>query len=1055
MNKNCFEKLRAISLLVLILHFGFFAQAQPVSSSFSNTNWRFVNPKLFGFTVADIDFFDNNRGVAVGIGNGTIAYTSDGGATWRYAAFSYTSAAGALASTAFQDVHFVSANVVYAVGSNGCMAKSTDGGANWSFVRTPLYANAKSINSVWFVNENKGYIGGQNNNTADQAPKLYFTNDGGATWDSLSAPVGGKTVVGLVNNVNSAPLTWDVTAKGKEIQRIIFVNENVGYVSGSGLGTYESIPNATSTTTCALTTTTTGSHHASLFWKFSNGSLTDYSISKERLGYNGIYNAAPNCTYKYASNSVHTQTIRAIHIVNDTTVLLFSNSNNIIIKVSTGPNSFTPNINVPGLNEIGKYQLLNAPTPPMNNSSSLGASIPAVNPAFQFSGPWGIVKASNGKLFVPVNSPTIGPENRLMTSVDTGKTWIQERWLPTGRNYSNFGGTAIDLLPSGRIIIAGQSGVIGDSIPGGQWKSNYSMPVTGTFNKMDFADCANGLAAGSAFIARTADGGKNWTEIIRSDFANLNISINSGVYAPGNPAKAYFATSVGTVYRSTDFTATTPTLDPVLANAGYQMWDVAAAGNDSVWACGYNSSTSTAQGSYVFRSVNSGNSWTTVNVFPTNPSATNYLLRHIEFPTRLVGYVSGTRDTVWKTTDGGVTWSKVPLPTPGVTPQITYTDMFALDANTVFLVGNGFPRRVIFRTTDGGSTWQDITGNAATIFPSNFNSVRFHDLNNGYVGGPGGGMLITNNGGASWRLEIAPSYVGPLSNNNIAISFAPTKVPAGTAFANRKLYVAGAFTKDIFEYGDTTKLYVSSSELMVSSCNNVSNGTVTVTATGGIAPYTYSIDGGAFQSSGTFNAISAGNHNITVKDAACGNITKTIIVPVRPAPTVSAGADVTIVEGDDATLAGTSSGTPATITWTPTASILSGATTFSPTVKPGTSTTYLMTVIDANGCTSTDNATVTVLPWCLKVMDAFTPNGDGMNDKWIVTNNGGQCATNVYVKVFNRYGNEVYVNNNYQNNWDGTYNGKPIPDGTYYYAITYKLFNGKTVLLRGDVTILR
>lgn len=1053
MNKNCFRKFQTIFLLVLLLHFSVMAQGQAVSSSFSTTNWRFVNPKLFGFTVADIDFFDNNRGVAVGMGNGTIAYTSDGGAAWRYAAFSYTSPAGSLTSTAFQDVHFVSANVVYAVGSNGCMVKSTDGGANWSFVRTPLYANSKNINTVWFINENKGYIGGQANNTPDQTPKLYFTNDGGASWDSMAAPIGGKTRVGLVNNVNSAPLTWDVTAKGKEINRIIFANENTGYISGSGLGTYESIPNATSTTTCAVTTITTGSHHASLFWKFSNGVLYDYSISKERLGYNGIYNAAPNCTYKYASNSVHTQAYRSMHIVNDTTVLLFSNSNNIIIKVSTGPGSFTTNINTGGT-EPGKYTLLNAPTPPLNNSSSLGASIPAT-PTYSLSSPFGVAKAANGKLFVPVASPLMFPANRMLTSVDTGKTWIEEQWLPAGRNYSSFGGTAIDLLPSGRLIIAGQSGVIADSIPGGRWRSDYSMPVTGTFNKMDFADCANGLAAGGGYIARTADGGKNWTEIVRSDFINLNISINSGAYAPGNPAKAYFATSVGTVYRTSDFTAASPTLDPVLANTGYQMWDVAAAGNDSVWACGYNSSVSTAQVSYVFRSVNGGNTWSTVNPFPVNPSATNYLIRQIEFPTRLVGYVCGTRDTVWKTSDGGVTWNKLPLPTPGVTPQITYTDMFALDANTVFLVGNGFPRRVIFRTTDGGSTWQDITGNAATIFPSNFNSVRFHDANNGYVGGPGGGLLITNNGGTTWRLEIAPTYVGPLSNNNIAISFAPKTVPAGTPFANRKLYVAGAFTKDIFEYGDTTKLYVSSSELMVSSCNNVANGTVTVTANGGVSPYTYSIDGGTFQSSGTFNAISAGSHNITVRDAACGNITKSITVPVRPAPTVNAGADVTIVEGDDVMLAGISSGTPATIAWTPTAGVLSGAATFTPRVKPATSTTYLMTVIDANGCTSADNTTVTVLPWCLKVMDAFTPNGDGMNDKWVVTNNGGMCATNVYVKVFNRYGNEVYVNNNYQNNWDGTYNGKPIPDGTYYYAITYKLFNGKTVLLRGDVTILR
>ena len=138
----------------------------------------------------------------------------------------------------------------------------------------------------------------------------------------------------------------------------------------------------------------------------------------------------------------------------------------------------------------------------------------------------------------------------------------------------------------------------------------------------------------------------------------------------------------------------------------------------------------------------------------------------------MVGYVSGTRDTVWKTTDGGVTWNKLPLPTPGVTPQITYTDMFALDVNTVFLVGNGFPRKAVFKTTDGGNTWQDITGNILAILPvSNLNSVVFHDANNGYIGA-NGAILVTNNGGATWRLDVQPS-----GQNNVTMRFAPKTVP--------------------------------------------------------------------------------------------------------------------------------------------------------------------------------------------------------------------------------------------------------------------------------------
>jgi gliding motility-associated-like protein len=87
-------------------------------------------------------------------------------------------------------------------------------------------------------------------------------------------------------------------------------------------------------------------------------------------------------------------------------------------------------------------------------------------------------------------------------------------------------------------------------------------------------------------------------------------------------------------------------------------------------------------------------------------------------------------------------------------------------------------------------------------------------------------------------------------------------------------------------------------------------------------------------------------------------------------------------------------------------------------------------------------------------MEAITPNGDGINDLWLLTNGNG-CLTNIKAQVFNRYGAKVYESNNYQNNWNGTYKGDPLPDGTYYYIVNYTLVNGKQVILKGNLTILR
>ena len=191
----------------------------------------------------------------------------------------------------------------------------------------------------------------------------------------------------------------------------------------------------------------------------------------------------------------------------------------------------------------------------------------------------------------------------------------------------------------------------------------------------------------------------------------------------------------------------------------------------------------------------------------------------------------------------------------------------------------------------------------------------------------------------------------------------------------------------------------------------------------------------------------------TVRAALNGCVkTEPVNIAIKPNPAVSAGSDQTIVDGDEAQLLG-SANNAASVAWTP-ANTLNNANTFSPIAKPSVTTTYTMTVKNTENCTSTDDVKITVLPYCVKVMNAFSPNGDGANDRWLVTNATG-CTNRVKAAVFNRYGQQVYINENYQNNWDGTFNGKPVPDGTYYYAITYVLINGKTVIVKGDVTILR
>lgn len=92
----------------------------------------------------------------------------------------------------------------------------------------------------------------------------------------------------------------------------------------------------------------------------------------------------------------------------------------------------------------------------------------------------------------------------------------------------------------------------------------------------------------------------------------------------------------------------------------------------------------------------------------------------------------------------------------------------------------------------------------------------------------------------------------------------------------------------------------------------------------------------------------------------------------------------------------------------------------------------------------------------LKPINILTPNGDNINDRWIIYNIENAAYINNQVMIYDRYGNLVYKTSNYTNTsgWDGTYNGRPLAEGTYYYIILFKEDN-YTRSLKGYINILR
>jgi gliding motility-associated-like protein len=230
--------------------------------------------------------------------------------------------------------------------------------------------------------------------------------------------------------------------------------------------------------------------------------------------------------------------------------------------------------------------------------------------------------------------------------------------------------------------------------------------------------------------------------------------------------------------------------------------------------------------------------------------------------------------------------------------------------------------------------------------------------------------------------------------------------------------------------------------------------------------YEFKINGAIVQSSNLpvfTSAITDGdvvNCVISVSGSSCYTattaISNDIIMHTSPNAqpvNVNAGSNVSISLGQTVQLSASSDN--GTYLWSP-ATGLSSVNILNPLASPTATTQYTLTITTTAGCSASDDILVEVkgpVPDCnIKPLNAFTPNGDGINDKWIVFS--GNCIKYPAVIVYNRYGNPVYQSQHYQNDWEGTYKGKQLPDGTYYAVITYTV-NGSTIVKKTDISILR
>ena len=195
----------------------------------------------------------------------------------------------------------------------------------------------------------------------------------------------------------------------------------------------------------------------------------------------------------------------------------------------------------------------------------------------------------------------------------------------------------------------------------------------------------------------------------------------------------------------------------------------------------------------------------------------------------------------------------------------------------------------------------------------------------------------------------------------------------------------------------------------------------------------------------------AGDYTVTLTTTTNHNcaVTATQILTIFTNPTITISPDIFIYAGTPYQQSPAYTGTGLTYAWTP-STYLDNPAIDSPFTTADKDITYNILVMGEGGCQVSSNVNMHVVS-VLKVPNAFSPNGDGVNDKWIIENIQGypDCT----VKVFNRYGQAVFSSTGYSKPWDGTLNGTPLPVGTYYYIIDTR--SDKFAGTHGDVTILR
>lgn len=110
-------------------------------------------------------------------------------------------------------------------------------------------------------------------------------------------------------------------------------------------------------------------------------------------------------------------------------------------------------------------------------------------------------------------------------------------------------------------------------------------------------------------------------------------------------------------------------------------------------------------------------------------------------------------------------------------------------------------------------------------------------------------------------------------------------------------------------------------------------------------------------------------------------------------------------------------------------------------------------VTDSNGCSSSSYQFISAFDeHYIYVPNIFSPNGDSSNEMFLIS---GEGIFDFHLEIFNRWGTQLFTSENISNSWDGNFENKEVPEGTYYFILKVEYANADSEIFNGSLTLLR